>query len=232
MNLKEAYEKIWQGKMDGIQPPDRQHIDRVTWTAELFSSQVSGPLLDIGTGSGAMLARGIAKGWKVFGIELDNMIARWLGGQGFDVWTLDASKDPVPLPDRSVGVVTMCDVIEHLTDPEFSLLEAKRVLRPGGSIYIATPNCSLWRRILSLAQGVMFRTSGDLYLRDGGHVAYYAPGDLAATLRSAGFAQVEVHLRKSDPCPQNIWNGLAALGATNRSWCEFTYMIASAVRPT
>jgi 2-polyprenyl-3-methyl-5-hydroxy-6-metoxy-1,4-benzoquinol methylase len=41
---------------------------------------------------------------------------------------------------ESLDVVTLWNVLEHVSDPKGCLIEAKRVLRPGGRIYIVCPN--------------------------------------------------------------------------------------------
>ncbi|MFE3290951.1 glycosyltransferase [Rhodococcus sp. NPDC059234] len=46
----------------------------------------------------------------------------------------------LPIPDESFDVVFYHHVIEHVSDPAVSLRELARVLRPGGMMYIGTPN--------------------------------------------------------------------------------------------
>ena len=48
------------------------------------------------------------------------------------------SSDPVtlPYPDESFAAVLSCGVLEHVKDPTGSLLEIRRVLRPGGTLYV------------------------------------------------------------------------------------------------
>jgi SAM-dependent methyltransferase len=49
-----------------------------------------------------------------------------------------SSPDPVRLPfeDASFDAVLSCGVLEHVQDPDGSLEELRRVLRPGGSFYL------------------------------------------------------------------------------------------------
>ena len=46
----------------------------------------------------------------------------------------------MPFPDRTFDLVTMNQVIEHVSDQKACLQEAVRVLKPGGALYIACPN--------------------------------------------------------------------------------------------
>lgn len=230
MDLKEAYEKIWAGKLVGIQPPSKQSIDRVTWTAKMFRPEMKGEdLLDLGTGSGAMLHAAKAAGMHPIGVDFDESVVKWLLGQGYLAHQHDLNKDRLPFQPDHFGVVTSCDVIEHLTDPFHMLTEAWRMLKPGGTLFVATPNCSYWERVQSLAGGMMFRTSGDNYLKDGGHLAYYGPHDFRASIHAAGFEKVKIHFFGQHRIPERIWNALRVVGG-DREVLEHTYMIAEAMK--
>lgn len=52
---------------------------------------------------------------------------------------ITASATDLPFADGSFDVVMANDVVEHLAEPEQGLLEAHRVLAPGGRIYISFP---------------------------------------------------------------------------------------------
>ena len=68
------------------------------------------------------------------------------------LWNLD--EQPYPLPDDSFEVVVMTEVLEHLREyPARSLDEARRILVPGGRIYLTTPNAAYIRNRLKLVLG-------------------------------------------------------------------------------
>lgn len=226
MNLDQAYSQIWSRKLVGIEPPERQHINRVTWTAALFPTLPTGSLLvDFGTGSGQMLHEGRARGWNVCGYEYDPAVCKWLRGGGYPVTQADLSIDELPL--NNVDVVTCCDVIEHLIDPAHAMRQAHKIMKAGGWLFVATPNMSHWRRVVSLLSGTHPRTSGDRCLWDGGHVAYFGALDLTAMLKAAGFRSVDVHFMNPDAAPVAIGQDLQRLGA-RKEWLDNTYQIAEA----
>lgn len=51
-----------------------------------------------------------------------------------------ADASVLPFPDSTFDSVTTFDVIEHLKVPEDLLPEIYRVLKPGGTMFISTPN--------------------------------------------------------------------------------------------
>jgi SAM-dependent methyltransferase len=231
MNIREAHREIWKKKLvPGIQPPSEQCIDRVIWVAELLPTVVEGVLVDFGTGSGAMLARAAAKGYKSTGLDFDAPVVDWLEGQGYDARCLDISSERLPFCDESVDVVTCCDVIEHLVDPLQAIREAKRILRSSGLLFIATANYTFWKRIVDLAAGFHRGTSSDNSLLDGGHVSYWGATDLSDMLSRLGFADVRVEFRNPNPAPDDVAEVLM-LWAKDRNWIDHTYQIGSGRKP-
>lgn len=219
MTLAEAYAVIWRAKLEGQSPPEKQSIDRVNWTAELWRERfagdlLTGPLLDCGVGSGAMLAKARESGIEAIGLDFDGPLLEWLGSCGYAVARCDLNVDA--LPGSGYQIVTACDSIEHLIDPHHLLAEMHRVLAPGGLAIVATPNCGYWKRVKQLAEGCMFSTSGDPVLRDGGHLSYWAPRDLEGALRQAGFRNVRVEYKNRDPAPRPWRFG---------PWSEHAYML-------
>jgi SAM-dependent methyltransferase len=97
-------------------------------------------VLEIGTGTGALLHALLQRGCHARGVELNNeLIAegrRWLGS--LPIQKVDGVD--LPFADASFDVVVSFDVFEHIPDTDAHLREVKRVLRPGGSYLLQTPN--------------------------------------------------------------------------------------------
>lgn len=91
-------------------------------------------LLDVGCGTGFLidlLTR--QKAARYFGLDLsDEMIRvaqeKAIPGASFTV----GSADHLPYPDESFDIVTCSQSFHHYPYPEKAMLEAKRVLKPGG----------------------------------------------------------------------------------------------------
>jgi SAM-dependent methyltransferase len=54
-------------------------------------------------------------------------------------------KTPAPYPDDTFEGVLLMEVLEHFTgDPMFALAELNRILKPGGFLFLTTPNLASW----------------------------------------------------------------------------------------
>jgi SAM-dependent methyltransferase len=95
-------------------------------------------LLDVGCGNGAFLSKMRALGWRVHGLEPDPAAAKAARASGIDV--VAGTLADTAWPEGSFDAVTMSSVIEHLHDPGDSLSICRRLLAPGGSLHIMTPN--------------------------------------------------------------------------------------------
>lgn len=232
MNIREAHREVWSRKLvDTMQPPNMQAPpSRVAWTLELLDEGKGDVLVDVGAGSGSLMAQARGKGYRVFGIDFDEPLVKWLSAEGYAVECVDASSDQFPFEDMSVGVVTFCDVIEHLMDPGHALAEIRRILRPGGLLIAGTANYTHWKRVLDLVAGSHRPTSDDKVLLDGGHVSYWGAADLKDFLEAKKFIDVKVLFRNVHICPDDVASYFMTW-ARDREWLDYCYQIAIARRP-
>jgi SAM-dependent methyltransferase len=117
-------------------PKKRAYADRLVRNLRRPSN--GGRLLDIGCGQGTFLSEMSRAGWRVLGIEPDSSAAAVARANSVPV--VDEPLERAQLTPGSFDAVTMNHVIEHLHDPNEALRIAHRLLKPGGLLWIATPN--------------------------------------------------------------------------------------------
>jgi SAM-dependent methyltransferase len=133
---------------------------------------------------------------------MDWSVAALKQARAREVLVVRASADDggLPLAPSSVDVVIMSELIEHLVDPDAALDEAWRVLRPGGTLLLSTPNLAAWYNRVLLAVGVqpLFTEVSlrGIYGRPGtevvGHLRLFTRRALEGLIGAMGFVDVEM----------------------------------------
>jgi 2-polyprenyl-3-methyl-5-hydroxy-6-metoxy-1,4-benzoquinol methylase len=106
--------------------------------ADADSYRQTGRWLDVGFGEGALLSAAGKEGWESFGVEAAPQALAFGRSRGWQV--LDPAEAEERLPTGHFDVVTLVEVIEHLEEPLGTLGRAARWLRPGGLLFLTTPN--------------------------------------------------------------------------------------------
>lgn len=95
-------------------------------------------LLEVGIGKGELLAVALEMGYRPDAVEIVPENAQKVADMlGIPIWCGDFLKYR---PDKTYSVITMGDVIEHVTDPGKALRRAYRLLREDGVLWLSTPN--------------------------------------------------------------------------------------------
>jgi SAM-dependent methyltransferase len=126
-----------------------------------------------GEGYGAALLAHSAR--QVLALDYDADTARHVARRYPQLAAVRANLAAVPVRTSTVDVVANLQVIEHLWDPPGFLAECARVLRPGGLLLVTTPN------------RLTFSPGRETPLNPF-HTEEFAPSELDALLRAAGFA--------------------------------------------
>lgn len=93
-------------------------------------------LLDVGCHIGVFLDIAEQHGWDAWGIEPSQWAVVQARAQNLHV--IEGTLASAGLPAASFDVITMWDVIEHLTDPKTTLQHAHRLLKPSGLLVVHT----------------------------------------------------------------------------------------------
>ena len=103
--------------------------------ADRLAGEAHGPVVDVGCGSGALMALLLQRGLPVVGVDVSP--AQLSQGSGARV-RADAAK--LPFPDDSFGGVAALYMLYHVPDPAAAIAECHRVLRPGGLFAACSPS--------------------------------------------------------------------------------------------
>ncbi len=118
-----------------------EHLARITGPAPHAQAR----LLDVGCSTGDYLERARARGWSVYGIELAQHLAVYARTRRALPVAYAGVEDVLPrFGEQSFDVITLWDVLEHLPQPLSTMRDMFRALRPGGRVYLATPNLAGW----------------------------------------------------------------------------------------
>jgi len=132
-------------------------------------------VLEVGCGAGGMLGP-LQRYGEVAGLDIDHEYVSYCKTRGFSR-VLCGSGYELPFADASFDLVCLFDTIEHIPDDELALREVRRVLKPGGSVFVSVPAYQwLWSQNDETAH----------------HFRRYTRGRLRAVLQRAGFVPHKV----------------------------------------
>lgn len=116
-------------------------------------------------------------------LESGEDISVKLGSSLFNI-----ESDPFPYRDAEFDVILFCEIIEHLLmDPVAVLKEIKRVLKPGGTLILTTPNVSRLENVTKMVAGVNIYDPYSAYGAYGRHNREYNKHELYLLLDYLGF---------------------------------------------
>ncbi len=109
------------------------------------AAYVNGKILDIGCGDGTHAKMAASYAEEVYGIDYSPDVIERAKVNMPNGHFLAASAYELPFEDNMFDTIYSVDVIEHMETPEKMLLEAARVLKPGGFLILQTPNYPIKR---------------------------------------------------------------------------------------
>ena len=193
-----------QGPPSWVAEEERYRYIRVVVARE---SPPPADLLELGAAPGALSVSLAAAGYRVTAIDLGEASDAW-GDQnegtmassfeeaGIQLVLQDLESTPYSFADESFDVVLLTEVLEHLREyPARVLIEARRLLRPGGILLVTTPNAaSIPQRVrLALGRSVYSPLDDWIFgLPHARHAREYTVRELGDLLGHAGFDSVSI----------------------------------------
>jgi 2-polyprenyl-3-methyl-5-hydroxy-6-metoxy-1,4-benzoquinol methylase len=140
-----------------------------------------GKLLDVGAYSGVFVEIAAQHGWEACGVEPSRWAVEQARERGLHM--IEGTLATSDVADGTLDVVTMWDVIEHVTDPLDEMRQAHRLLKTGGLLVVHTMDIdSLFARLMGGRWPWLMEM----------HIYYFSRRTLKAMLEKAGFAVVRI----------------------------------------
>jgi 2-polyprenyl-3-methyl-5-hydroxy-6-metoxy-1,4-benzoquinol methylase len=148
-------------------------------------------VLDVGCGFGYFLKLCDRLFWDTYGVDISNYaitIARKnTKAQLYSHDIQDIKKSP--FKDNYFDLVTLFDVLEHLTSPITALKECRRILKYGGKLVITTPNLNAGEKTVLK---ILAKENTWHGFFDETHVNLFKPSSLKTSVEGTGFRTLEL----------------------------------------
>jgi SAM-dependent methyltransferase len=195
-------------------------------------------VVDVGCGDGMAtdLAARANPGHRFVGVDWSADALRQARSRGLTLVRAEVEPAGLPIASASADVVIMSELIEHLVDPDTALEEAWRVLRPGGTLLLSTPNLAAWYNRGLLAFGIQPLFSEvslrGVYGRPGsvvaGHLRLFTRRALVGLLAARGFGDIRV----SGACYHDVPAPLRPLDVVFAAWPAAASILLARARKT
>lgn len=190
--IQQLYEQDYFQTGNGARRGYRDYIADQEYLVETFRRRMplidryaftQGRLLDVGCAAGFFLQVSYTHGWEVYGVEPASCVADYARSHlGLDVF--GGTLREAGFPSGYFDVVTMWDVLEHMTDPRAELLEVHRVLGREGLLVLETQNITSWAPRLFGKRWVHY--GNDL------HLFHFSPATISRVLAETGFDLLKI----------------------------------------
>jgi len=93
----------------------------------------------------------------------------------------------LPYKDNSYDLVTCCEVLEHVDDPELGIKELYRILKKGGYGVLSVPNEPIWR-LSNMLRGSYLKDFGNTP----GHINHWSSKEFKQVIMDNGFEVIKI----------------------------------------
>ncbi len=138
-------------------------------------------LLDVGCGWGRLLCAAKKYGWEAIGLEMTDVAIKYINSNHPNITVLNTTAEQCGFKDNEFDVITLFEVIEHVSNPQTIFKELYRMLKPGGILVVQTGD-----RLSPIAR---LKNGSWPYFKDE-HIAYYSKKTIYYALQKIGFSNI------------------------------------------
>jgi SAM-dependent methyltransferase len=153
-----------------------------------YQGNIGGSLLEVGSGQGEFLIEALRRGYAVTGVEYSEIACsmarnslRAMDPIGTSSVVVQGEVETADLIPASFDLCVMNDVIEHVREPHKTMARVRSLLKPGSTVFIATPSLDSWSAKL---MGKLWMEYKDE------HLFFFSNSSLTKLLEGAGFGKV------------------------------------------
>jgi 2-polyprenyl-3-methyl-5-hydroxy-6-metoxy-1,4-benzoquinol methylase len=139
--------------------------------------KIGAQVLDVGAGNGYLLECLGERGWNVWGTEISSHSAAICQNK-FPGKIFKGKLTNGNFSENFFDAVFLTDVLEHLADPKETVEEIYRILKPGGYLFLISPNFDSWSRKILGKRWFQYKYE---------HVFYFNKKSLEYLLENSGF---------------------------------------------
>ncbi len=189
-----------KGELFGYASAD---LERFLYTLAMLPEEASGPLLEIGANPyfNTLLMRRFRPALELTlvnyfgpGATSGRQSVAFTGFDGvpdaveFDFCNINIEESALPYEDAAFKYIVFCEVLEHMThDPLRAVLELKRVLKPGATMILTTPNAARLENVAAFLEGRNMYDPFSAYGPYGRHNREYTRHELHLLMNHCGF---------------------------------------------
>lgn len=150
-------------------------------------------LLDIGCGLGYFLSLAKNEGWNVRGIE-PNLDLVNKGKQNFGVDIQNTYFEEANLSPNNFDVITLWNVFDELPDPFGNIPKIRRILKPGGILFMRIPNAAFHLFIYKVQKVLIKKHLGHIlpYQSSVFHIYNFSKRTLLRLFSHNGFYNIKI----------------------------------------
>jgi 2-polyprenyl-3-methyl-5-hydroxy-6-metoxy-1,4-benzoquinol methylase len=178
--LSELYNTYNEHDLENIDTSKMQSRDiKHEFNLKQIEKYISpGNILSVGCGNGIELGVAIKRGWKPEGYEINQELVKELT-KLYRVQIYSGEFSELELKKNHYDCIYFNHVIEHTKKPHNYLRRITGILKPGGILYIATPNINgIANKIKGFISRMRLTNKPGKYYDSWQHLFYFSPANL------------------------------------------------------